>query len=121
MDAVDADDDTGSAVLGDQTHHCFSAYPLLTETTVDCATHCRSDEIRGVKACIRPASEEGILRIRFVPAVINRMEGAAQLEQVVLFAGEREAVFRDVTVSMWRPRGGSAVHSLVRWGELVFV
>lgn len=100
-----------------QVHHCFSAYPLLSQATVDCAASCQSGQV-----CIRPAPEEGILRIRFAPAARETSPAdATQAEQVVLFAGEREAVYRDVKVSTLKPRGGLAFQSLVHWGALVIL
>lgn len=111
------DDGSADPVTGDQGHHCFSAYPLLSEPTVDCATSCQPGQL-----CIRPAPEEDILRIRFVPAArATSPSDPTQTEQVVLFAGEREAVYRDVKVSTWRPRGRLPLWGLVRWGRLVIL
>jgi hypothetical protein len=94
----------GSKLTHNETrHHCFSAYPLLTEPTVNCSTECISDD-NAFRACIKPIEQEGILRIRFV-SFQERTTGGPK-EQVVLFAGQRQAVYRDVQVSSWRPRGG---------------
>lgn len=108
----------GSEVTHNETrHHCFSAYPLLTQPTVNCSTECVSDDLP-YKTCIKPITEEGILRIRFVP-VLEPTNGPK--EQVVLFAGQREAVYRDVHVSSRRPHGGAVGRVVIRWMELLLL
>lgn len=119
MDVIErGQEDTPAAI--DDVHRCFSAYPLLTEPTVNCSAQCQtSDTTADGRVCIRPAPEEGILRIRYGSAA---PVGATSVsEQVVLFAGDRVGVHRDVHVTTWKPRGGVILRSLVRWGELVIL
>lgn len=111
-----ADDENGDDVPVDPEHHCFSAYPTLVDPTIDCAV-CQSDSV-----CVRPVPEEGILRIRYSPTPGSLFfRDAPSTEQVVLFAGERRAIYRDVEVSTWRPRGGFVFHWIVLWGRLVIL
>ena len=97
-------------------HHCFAAYPLLAEPTVDCSTECKGDATLP-RSCIRPIDAESILRMHIVSP--EPRDGSQK--RIVLFTGERAAVYRDVTVSALRPRGGMAGRVIMHSVELVLL
>lgn len=83
---------------------------------MECLTECAGDS-RSSRICIRPIDAEGILGIRFVPfEAANKRE-----ERVVLFAGDRATVYRDVQVNHRRPRGGTVGRVVIHWMELLLL
>ena len=70
-----------------------------------------------LRSCLRPVDAENVIRIQFVPSDVIEERG----ERVVIFAGDRAAVHRDVRVSVRRPRGGTVGRVVIQWMELLLL
>ncbi|KAH8096848.1 peptidase family M50-domain-containing protein [Cristinia sonorae] len=85
---------------------CLSPHYLVSGEHAEIKQRCNDDlDCGGAHVCVRPISDEEILRIRvWIPPYMR--SASSKQEEVVIWSGPWDEVLEDVEVSMYYPRYG---------------